>query len=103
MTEENIQSILGVPLMANEQVIGVLFVGDRYVRAYPACEKSILSTLAAHASVAIGNARLFEQEQAHLRQASETNPLLSRQTADTRVAADAHQRLPAQEAKGGTP
>src|SRR3546814_2410426 len=87
--------------MANEQVIGDLFVGHGYVRTYPAWEKSILSTLAAHASVAIGNARLFEQEQAALRQASETNQLLARQTADTRVAAEAHERLTALAAKGG--
>src|SRR3546814_20629887 len=87
--------------MANEQVIGDLFVGHGYVRTYPAWEKSILSTLAAHASVAIGNARLFEQEQAALRQASETNQLLARQTADTRVAAEAHERPTAPSAKGG--
>src|SRR3546814_14817069 len=76
--------------MANEQVIGDLFVGHGYVRTYPAWEKSILSTLAAHASVAIGNARLFEQEQAALRQARETNHFLARQTAVPRVAAHAH-------------
>src|SRR5690606_19498918 len=38
MTDENIQSILGVPLLAGDQVIGVLFVGDRYVRSYVAWE-----------------------------------------------------------------
>jgi len=101
MVDENIKSILGVPLLAGEQVIGVLFVGDRYVRSYVAWEKSILSTLAAHASVAIGNARLFEQEQAALKQASETNLLLTRQTAATRVAAEAHERLTTLVAKGG--
>src|SRR3546814_5807017 len=66
--DENIKSILGVPLLAGGQVIGVLFVGDRYVRSYIAWEMSILSTLAAHASVAIGNARLFEQAQLALQQ-----------------------------------
>src|SRR3546814_9099016 len=71
--------------MANEQVIGVLFVGDRYVRSYIAWEMSILSTLAAHASVAIGNARLFEQAQLALQQASAANALLTRQTNDARV------------------
>lgn len=99
--EEHIQSILGVPLLAAEQVIGVLFVGDRYVRAYAAWEMSILSTLAAHASVAIGNARLFEQAQSALEQASRTNAQLSRQTAETRQAAEAHERLTALVAQGG--
>lgn len=101
MADENIKSILGVPLLAGDVVIGVLFVGDRYIRSYPAWEKSILSTLAAHASIAIGNARLFEQEQAALREASDTNRLLARRTSDTRVAADAHEQLTALVARGG--
>jgi transcriptional regulator with GAF, ATPase, and Fis domain len=61
VTEETIRSILGVPLLSGDAVIGVLFVGDRYVRAYNAWEMSILSSLAVHACVAIENARLFEQ------------------------------------------
>ncbi|AEC19840.1 hypothetical protein PT7_1300 [Pusillimonas sp. T7-7] len=99
--DENIKSILGVPLLAGGQVIGVLFVGDRYVRSYIAWEMSILSTLAAHASVAIGNARLFEQAQLALQQASAANALLTRQTNDARVAAEAHEQLTALVARGG--
>lgn len=101
MVDENIKSILGVPLLEGEKVVGVLFVGDRYVRSYVAWEMSILSTLAAHASVAIGNARLFEQAQKALRQASTTNALLTRQTADTRAAAEAHEQLTSLVARGG--
>ena len=99
--DENIKSILGVPLLAGGQVIGVLFVGDRYVRAHIAWEMSILSTLAAHASVAIGNARLFEQAQQALREASAANDLLTRQTNDTRAAAEAHEQLTALISRGG--
>ena len=101
MTDENIQSILGVPLLAGDQVIGVLFVGDRYVRSYIAWEMSILSTLAAHASVAIGNARLFEQAEFALQQAGAANALLVKQTADTRAAAEAHEQLTSLVARGG--
>ncbi|PLC49485.1 hypothetical protein CR159_12845 [Pollutimonas subterranea] len=101
MTDENIQSILGVPLLAGDQVIGVLFVGDRYVRSYVAWEMSILSTLAAHASVAIGNARLFEQAELALQQASAANALLVKQTADTRAAAEVHEQLTSLVARGG--
>ncbi|SHG72744.1 helix-turn-helix domain-containing protein [Pollutimonas bauzanensis] len=101
MVDENIKSILGVPLLAGEHVIGVLFVGERYVRSYVAWEMSMLSTLAAHASVAIGNARLFEQAQQALQQASATNALLSQQTADTRAAAEAHEQLTSLVARGG--
>ncbi len=101
VTDEDIKSILGVPLLSGSQVIGVLFVGDRYIRAYNAWEMSILSTLAAHASVAIENARLFEQSQDALRQASEANRRLEQKTADTQIAAEAHERLTTLVARGG--
>ncbi|TEA77259.1 helix-turn-helix domain-containing protein [Allopusillimonas ginsengisoli] len=101
MRDENIASILGVPLLTDNEVSGVLFVGDRYVRSYTAWEKSILSTLGAQASVAIGNARLFEQAQDALARAEATNELLLRQTADTRAAAQAHEQLTALVARGG--
>jgi putative methionine-R-sulfoxide reductase with GAF domain len=101
VTEETIRSILGVPLLSGDAVIGVLFVGDRYVRAYNAWEMSILSSLAVHACVAIENARLFEQAGQALRQASEANANLEKQRADTQHAADAHERLTSLVAKGG--
>ncbi|CAM5198432.1 hypothetical protein CDEN61S_00751 [Castellaniella denitrificans] len=101
MRDEGIASILGVPLLSAGEVTGVLFVGDRYVRAYTAWETSILSTLGAQASVAIGNARLFEQARDALARAGATNELLSRQTADTRAAAEAHEQLTALVARGG--
>ena len=101
MRDEHIASILGVPLLTTEGVSGVLFVGDRYVRAYTAWEISILSTLGAQASVAIGNANLFEQARDALARAGATNELLSRQTADTRAAAEAHEQLTALVARGG--
>ncbi len=101
MRDENIASILGVPLLTAGEVSGVLFVGDRYVRAYTAWEKSILSTLGAQASVAIGNARLFGQAQQALAQAGATNELLLRQTANTRAAAQAHEQLTELVARGG--
>lgn len=101
MRGENIASILGVPLLSADEVSGVLFVGDRYVRAYTAWEISILSTLGAQACVAIGNARLFEQARDALARAEETNERLSQQTANTRAAAEAHEQLTALVARGG--
>ena len=101
VNDEGIRSILGVPLLSGIDVIGVLFVGERYARAYPAWEMSILSTLAAHASVALENARLFEQIQTALKQVSEANALLKKQTADTQIAAEAHERLTSLVARGG--
>jgi hypothetical protein len=101
VVEEDIRSILGVPLLSGSKVTGVLFVGDRYVRSYQAWEMSILSTLAAHASVAIENARLFEETQRALEQAGEANRNLEKQRADTHIAAEAHERLTSLVARGG--
>ncbi|WP_103035358.1 helix-turn-helix domain-containing protein [Castellaniella caeni] len=101
VTEENITSILGVPLLASASVTGVLFVGDRYVRTYTPWEKHILSVLAAHAALALNNAQLFEQTQAALRQASDTNQQLARHTAEADRAARAHERLTVLAARGG--
>lgn len=99
--EEGIRSILGVPLLVGGKVIGVLFVGDRYVRAFQPWEVSILSTLAAHAAVAILNARAFEDAQAALQEASRANSLLRTQAAGIQRAAAAHEELTSLVAKGG--
>jgi sugar diacid utilization regulator len=99
--EEGIRSILGVPLLVGGEVIGVLFVGDRYVRSYVPWELSILSTLAAHAAVAILNAHAFEESRAALQQASRANALLQKQAAGIQRAATAHEELTSLVAKGG--
>lgn len=56
------RSILGVPLIARDQTIGVLeAVNKRQEAAYSEDDLSTLQLLAAQAAVAIVNARLFEQ------------------------------------------
>jgi hypothetical protein len=98
---EGIQSILGVPLLVGTDVIGVLFVGDRYVRSFLPREISILSTLAAHAAVAIMNAHAFEDAQAALQQASRANALLQKQAEGIQRAAAVHEELTSLAARGG--
>jgi GAF domain-containing protein len=53
--------VVGVPLLWDDNVIGLLFVADRYHRTHTAQNVSILSTLATHAAVAIKNAMAFAQ------------------------------------------
>ncbi len=101
--EEGIESLLGVPLPFGADVVGILFVGDRYSRTYQGWEISMLSTLATHAAVAMLNARAFEETRAALREASEANARLAQQAAGIRLAADAHEELTALVAKGGGP
>ena len=58
---ENIRAILGVPLTVEGTVIGALLAVHRTVRPFPPGEVVLLTSFAAHAAVALENARLFEQ------------------------------------------
>lgn len=98
---EGINSILGVPLLAGGEVIGILFVADRYQRSFQPWEMSILSTLAAHAAVAILNAGAFEEARVALRQAGEANAMLQAQAEGIHLAAEAHEQLTSVIARGG--
>ncbi|HEY6098935.1 MAG TPA: helix-turn-helix domain-containing protein, partial [Anaeromyxobacter sp.] len=75
----------------------------RYARTYLGWEIAMLSTLAAHAAVAMQNARAFEETRAALHQASVASERLASQAAGIRLAADAHEELTALVAKGGGP
>ncbi|HVU74362.1 MAG TPA: GAF domain-containing protein [Mycobacteriales bacterium] len=73
-TGEQLTSILGVPLRRGAEAVGVLFASMREHRPFAPSEVSLLSSLAAHAVVAIDNAALFEQlaaSNAQLRQTAE--------------------------------
>ena len=90
---EEIRAILGVPLFVEDKVIGALLAVHRTVRPFPAREVALLSSFAAHAAVAIENARLFEQARASIAVADEANQLLRARTASVERAARAHDRL----------
>ena len=98
--DEGVKSLLGAPLMVGNQCIGVLCICDRQVRVYEPWEVSMLATLAAQASVAIENARLFQEAQVALQQASEANELLHRQARETEAAANAHEQMTKLVARG---
>ncbi|MEP9348595.1 GAF domain-containing protein [Xanthobacter sp. KR7-225] len=99
---EGIVSILGVPLALETQVIGVLFVGDRYVRSYTPHEIAVLSSLATFAALAIENARLLEEAQRALRMARQANAALQAKAEDVEEAAIAHEQLTELIARGGS-
>ena len=58
---EQIRAILGVPLVLDGRVIGALLAVHRTVRPFPSSEVSLLTSFAAHAAVALENARLFAE------------------------------------------
>jgi signal transduction histidine kinase len=61
---ENIQSWLGVPLIASGEVIGVCSVDKAEARFFNQEHQRLAESLAFQAAIAIQNARLFEQVQA---------------------------------------
>lgn len=98
--DEGVKSLLGAPLMVGNQCIGVLCICDRHLRTYAPWEVSMLATLAAQASVAIENARLFQEAQVALQQASEANEQLHRQAQEMEAAANAHEQMTKLVARG---
>jgi len=60
---EGIASILSVPIIARERVIGVLRLYSQETRQYSQVEVTFFSALAAIAGVAIMNAKLYEKTQ----------------------------------------
>lgn len=62
-SSEHLGGILGVPLMVGNEALGVLLAANRSPRKFTEREIELLAALAAHASVAIRNATLFEQQQ----------------------------------------
>lgn len=57
--EERLRSLLGVPMAANGEILGVLFAADRSTRSFASDEIALLSAFADHAAVILHTARLF--------------------------------------------
>jgi sugar diacid utilization regulator/GAF domain-containing protein len=100
--EEGLVALAGVPLIWDGEVIGLLFVADRYPRTHSAQSISILCTLATHGAVAIRNARDFERANAALEKANEARGELERHARGIQAAADAHERMTSLLARGAS-
>jgi GAF domain-containing protein len=91
--DEGLVAILGVPLIRGSQVIGVLFAADRTGRTFDRSEVSLLGSLAAHAAIALDNARLLDETRAALDELSAASRELRAYTASVERAAGAHDRF----------
>ncbi len=98
---EQIRAILGVPLTVDGTVIGALLAVHRSVRPFPAQEVALLTSFAAHAAVALQNARLFEQARTAVAAAAEANEELRAHNVATERAAHAHDLLTGVLLRGG--
>ncbi|GAA4597512.1 helix-turn-helix domain-containing protein [Planotetraspora phitsanulokensis] len=99
--EEGLVAILGVPLRIGAQVIGVLFAANRSARPFLQEEVALLVSLAAHAAVAIDNARLLQETRAALAELSQANGLIRAHSEAIERAADAHDRMTGLVLRGG--
>jgi sugar diacid utilization regulator/GAF domain-containing protein len=100
--DEGVMALVGAPLIWDEQVIGLLFVADRYHRTHTALNVSILCTLATHAAVAIKNAQAFADAQSALEKAERARVELEQHARDVQDAVEAHERLTSLLAKGAS-
>jgi GAF domain-containing protein len=91
--EEGLVAILGVPLVRGSQVIGVLFAADRSERVFDRSEVALLGSLAAHAAIALDNARLLEETRTALEELSTATRELRAHTQSVERAAAAHDRF----------
>jgi len=101
VTEEGLVSILGVPLILGANVIGVLYAANRSERPFDRDHVSLLVSLAAHAAIALDNARLLSETSAALEELNSASRLLGEHTKAVERAADAHDRFTQLVLRGG--
>ena len=79
---EPFRSILGVPILKGEELLGVLLIYHLEVRPFTDKQIALVETFADQAAIAIENARLFETERQRTRELTES---LEQQTATSEV------------------
>jgi signal transduction histidine kinase len=62
LREKGVKSLLGAPLLANDELLGVLHVGTLTAREFDMHDRECLELAADRAAIAISHARLFEAE-----------------------------------------
>jgi len=101
VAEEGIVAILGVPMRLGSRIVGVLFAANRSARPFSREEVTLLGSLAAHAAVAIDNARLLAETRTALTELSTANRLIREHSAAVERAAEAHDRMADLVLRGG--
>jgi GAF domain-containing protein/sugar diacid utilization regulator len=101
VAEEGLIAILGVPMRLGGRIVGVLFAANRSSRPFPREDVALLSSLAAHAAVAIDNARLLEETRTALAELSLANKTSREHSEAVERAAEAHDRMAELVVRGG--
>ncbi|WP_233159713.1 helix-turn-helix domain-containing protein [Pseudonocardia sp. MH-G8] len=98
---EGLVSLLGVPLLAGDDVIGVLFAANRVEHAFSPEEISLLSAFADHAAVVLQTARLLARTQEAAQETHRAYGELARHVEAMERASDVHTDLTALVLQGG--
>ncbi|ASR35763.1 diguanylate cyclase [Prauserella marina] len=98
---EGLVSLLGVPLMAGEEVIGVLFAANRVEHAFSPEEISLLSAFADHAAIVLQTARLLARTQDSADEARRAYDQLARHVEAMERASEVHGDLTSLVLQGG--
>jgi hypothetical protein len=101
VAEEALVAIIGVPMKLGSRVIGVLYAANRSERPFDPEEAVLLGSLAAHAAVAIDNARLLQETRIALEELSVANAVVQARSVAVERAAQAHDRMTALVVRGG--
>lgn len=91
--DEGLVAMLAVPLVVDDTVIGVLWASDRRPRVFRPGEVSLLTALAAHASVAIDNANLLAETRSAIAELADAHAGARAHSASIERAAAAHDRF----------
>ena len=81
LAEDELVSVLGVPLKIRNNVVGILYASNRFERPPSAEESVLLEAFADHAAIALENARLFGELDA-ARRAAEADAETIRRSAE---------------------
>ncbi|MFC7431499.1 MULTISPECIES: helix-turn-helix domain-containing protein [unclassified Agrococcus] len=96
LAEEGLRSLLGVPLVAHDRVLGVLFAATRSSHRFSADEIALLSTFGGHAAIVLQVASLFED-------VASASQLAEDRRRHTEWAADLHAELARAAVDGAEP
>ncbi|PXY36683.1 helix-turn-helix domain-containing protein [Prauserella flavalba] len=98
---EGLVSLLGVPLLAGDEVIGVLFAANRVEHAFSPDEISLLSAFADHAAIVLQTARLLARTQAAADETRRAYGELARHVEAMERASEVHTDLTSLVLEGG--
>ena len=103
VAREQISSILGVPLIADGTVLGVLFVADRRSRRYSPEEIALARSFADHAAIVIEQGRLVADLHAASHRAEHERRRAEQTATEIKTAAALHEELTGLVASGTDP